>query len=599
MARHPHAVALIHGERAWTYEILDAQANAIARALAAASVSRGELVAVCMRRSLHAIAAMLGILKAGGAYVPMDPSYPIERIRAMRDDCGARVALVDDGVTLPGASTLVAAPRAARNSAERLGPRPVPCFGTTNGLRSVGSEPSDAAYVMYTSGSTGRPKGVVVEHGSVVNYVTAFAEKLAFCASDRVLQFGTLSFDLSVEEIFGTLLGGATLVLRTEEMSTDVGAFVRACERWGITVLDLPTAFWRELARGFEGGLAFPSSVRAVSIGGEVADRASLARWMAHTPEHVALLNGYGPTETTIVATWALLSEVADADAAAPVRDMPIGRPVPNAYVYVVDDGGARVPPEDVSRTGELLVGGACLARGYLHEPELTAEKFIVDPFTGSGRVYRTGDLVRWRAGGLLEFVGRRDDQVKIRGFRVELGEVTSALRGLPNVEDAAVALCAGRLVACVVSSSSSRELREELARRLPEYMVPPSFVHVERLPLSPSGKVDREAIVRLAKDAGKLHLSMPPRVEIERHLCELLAELLVVPDVGPGDSMFDLGIDSLLAMRFTNLAKSRHGYEIDARTLFDGGSVLELARAVKLQAEGPAIRPTQRRPRA
>lgn len=581
------AVVSIADGTSWSYATLDHAANAVAHALVEAGLQPGDNVAIGLARSPFAIAAILGVLKAGAAYVPIDPSYPRERVAFMLEDSGARLVVGDTSSLALEAFAPLGAP--GRLDATRLAPSACRLSSAMAGRRS-----ESAAYVMYTSGSSGTPKGVVVEHGGVLNYVTAFASRLRIGPGDRVLQFGTLSFDLSVEEIFGTLLAGATLVLRDEAILATTETFCRACEAHAITVVDLPTAYWRELTIALDGGVALPRGLRACVIGGENADRESLARWRRHVAADVSLMNTYGPTEATIVATWHVIGGAAAPDRGADrvdanVDDMPIGVPVPNAYAYVVDGAGALVDDESV---GELWIGGAGVARGYANDPALTAAKFVPNPF-GPGRVYRTGDRVRRRRDGLLAFVGRVDDQVKVRGHRVEIPEIEARLRGYPGVLEAAVLLEGGRLHAWVAARGgvAADGLRAWLHERLPSPMVPSTFVVVASLPLTASGKTDRQAI-RAAAASIASSPSAWPRSPTETTLCALLAEVLAIAEVGPDASIFDLGVHSLLATRFVTLARERHGYDVDLRLVFDattvGAVAHEVARRPRLAKELP-----------
>ncbi|HEX2189970.1 MAG TPA: amino acid adenylation domain-containing protein, partial [Longimicrobiaceae bacterium] len=580
-----------------TYAALERRAGVVAARLAALGVGPESRVAICMERSPEMLAAVLGVLLAGGAYVPVDPAYPAERIRYVLADSGAGVLVTSKGIVerLPqfGGETLVLGPGA--EPPYPPGPPP-PASGGWEGASSGGG---GLAYVVYTSGSTGRPKGVLVEHGSLASFAAAAAGLYGIGPADRVLQFASLSFDASVEEIFPALLAGATLVLRTDDMLSDARTFFARCEEWGLTVLDLPTAYWHELVAEMERRTArLPGCVRLVIIGGERALPERVAAWRRLAGGGVRLVNTYGPTEATVVATLAELggrddSPPAPGQALPPV---PIGVPVPGARVRVLD---AELRPLPVGARGELFIGGAGTARGYLGRPGLTAERFLPDPFADEpgARMYRSGDVARWRRAGELEFVGRADDQVKVRGFRVELGEIEDVLLRHPGVRDAAVAAREDepgrvRVVAYVVPAGEAPPpagLQRWLAAELPDYMVPSAFVALDRLPLTPSGKVDRRALP--APGAGTAHEReyVEPRTEAEERLAAIWAEVLRVERVGAADHFFELGGHSLLAMQVVSRVRQAFGVELPLRALFEAPVLAELALRVEaVRADAP-----------
>src|SRR5215211_7282000 len=470
----PDAVAVVFEEQQLTYRELDRRANQLAHHLRALGVGPEVLVGICVERSLEMVVGLLGILKAGGAYVPLDPSYPATRLKFILGDTRAPVLLTQERLVerLPDKPEAKVVrldadwPLIARKAEENVTSR-----ATADNL----------AYVIYTSGSTGQPKGVMIEHRALSSYAAAATAAYEMTAIDRVLQFASLSFDASVEEIFPSLTCGAALVLRSDRMVDSMQRFVRECTERAISVLDLPTAFWHELVLAFESEvLALPPSVRLVIIGGEKALAERVAQWHAHaaqTARPARLINTYGPTEATVVATLCELRPGASDDLAR--DEVPIGRPLGNARIYILDGS---LNPLPIGVPGELHVGGSGLARGYINRPELTSERFIADPFSDvpEARLYKTGDIARWRNDGNIEFLGRVDDQVKIRGFRVELGEIEAVLRQHPALRGTAVltrmdASGDERLVAYVVPhlqpAPTARELGGYLKERLPEYM--------------------------------------------------------------------------------------------------------------------------------
>ncbi|MFP2934355.1 non-ribosomal peptide synthetase, partial [Pyxidicoccus sp. 3LG] len=567
-------------ERSVTYRELDARANRLARRLRELGVGLETRVAVCVERSVELMAALLGVLKAGGAYVPLDPEYPAERLRFMLEDSGATVVV-------------------ARNAfRERLGEASgrvwvdvdaIPETGDSTAL-GVAVPTEAAAYVLYTSGSTGRPKGVVVQHRSLVNFTLAAWRSFPVSPGDRVLQFASISWDTSAEEIYPCLTRGGTLVLRTPEMLDVPDAFLAKVEAAGVTQLNLPTAFWHEVTASLsEGKARLPAGLKWVVIGGERAVPERVAQWRQHVGSAVPLLNTYGLTEVTAVATSVDLA--CEASSGEIGREVSIGRPLNNVMLYVLDADLAPVPTGVI---GELFIGGEGVARGYHGRPDLTAERFVPSPFGNGERLYRTGDQARWKQDGGLEYLGRGDNQVKLRGVRIELGEIETALRAHASVKDAVVQLREDapgdkRLVAYVIpvqaegtseprSESSTldvTDLRATLRRHLPEFMVPAAFVPLTALPLTPNGKVDRKALP--APEASQLQTAgahEPPVTPLEIRLAELWRELLRVPVVGRRDSFFDLGGHSLLATQLVARIRAVFDVELSLRALFEAPTV-------------------------
>ncbi len=579
-ARTPDAVAVAHRGGTLTYGELSRASSRLAHALRARGVGPESRVGVCVERSPEMLVAILGALKAGAAYVPLDPQYPRERLALMVEDSGISVLLTRERLfaALPGSAAadvvFLDADR-ERIDAQPDTPPGAPVFA------------EGTAYVIYTSGSTGRPRGVAVPHGALAGFTAAAREAYGVGAEDRVLQFASIAFDASAEEIWPALLSGARLVLRTEEMLDSARAFLDACGEQGITLLDLPTAYWHELVAGLadgEGG-ELPDSVRLVIIGGERALPERLRAWRERFGGRVRLVNTYGPTEATVVATLCELH--GGDDAAGGPRHVPIGRPLGHARAYVLD---ARGEPAPVGVPGELHLGGGGLARGYLGDPARTAERFVPDPFSGAAgaRLYRTGDRVRWLPDGTLEFIGRVDHQVKIRGFRVEPGEVESVLARQPGVEDAAVVAREDgpgqlRLVAYVVpergAAPSVATLRAALRGELPPYMLPAAWVVLDALPLTRNGKVDRRALpapdaVPAERETG----GAAPRSGVEQAIAEAWCAVLGVESVGLDDNFFDLGGHSLLLARLRSRLQGRFPREVSIVVLFRCPTVRSLA---------------------
>jgi amino acid adenylation domain-containing protein len=573
----PDAVAVVFEGEELSYRELNARANQLARHLRSLGVEPEVLVGICVERSPLMVIGLLGVLKAGGAYVPLDPNYPKERLAFMLEDSSVQVLLAPEKLLekLP--------PHSARVVCLDSGWEEIAFYSSENPRSGV--KPENLAYVIYTSGSTGKPKGVLIEHRSLVNYTTAAIAEYGIEKRDRVLQFASISFDASAEEIYPCLTSGATLVLRTDSMLDSAGVFLEKCRTWNLTVLSLPTAYWHELtALLSQETWVLAPSLRLTIIGGEKALPERLKTWIERVGQQVRLVNTYGPTEATVVGT---ICELSAADAT--LRELPIGRPIGNVQTYILDCNGQPVP---TGIPGELHVGGAGLARGYLNRPDLTAEKFIPSPFSNKpgSRLYKTGDLTRYRPDGNIEYVGRIDNQVKIRGFRIELAEIEAVLSQHPAVRESAVlvwfeANARKRLVAYVVpdareqnSSLSSSELRQFLQERLPEYMVPSAFVLRSKLPLTPNGKLDRKALPAPDRDRPELEEAFAtPSTAIEKILAEIWAQVLGLEQVGIDDNFFELGGDSILSIQVISKA-NQAGLWLTPKQLFQHQTIAQLA---------------------
>ncbi|HEX8696633.1 MAG TPA: amino acid adenylation domain-containing protein [Longimicrobium sp.] len=561
-ARTPGAAALSFlGERV-TYAELDARAARLARRLRALGVGPERRVALALERSPDLVAALLAVLKAGGAYVPLDPAYPSGRLAYMLEDCGAAALVVRSGV--PAALEGFAGPvLSLERDREEIAAAPP--------LRADEAEvdPDNLAYVIYTSGSTGRPKGVAVPHRGVANLVRAQVDAFRVAPESRVLQFASVSFDASVSEVLTALAAGATLVLAPREALLPGADLLWLLRRERVTVATLPPSALAVL------GDADLPHLETLVTAGEACPPEVAARWAPGR----RFLDAYGPTEATVCAS------ISDPLEPSPSRP-PIGRPLENATTYVLDGEMRPVPP---GVPGELYVGGAGVARGYLGRPGMTAAAFVPDPFSsGPGaRLYRTGDRVRWREDGQLDFLGRADEQVKVRGYRIEPGEVEAALRAHPAVRDAVVAArpdAAGgeRLVAWAVADeaeASPAALRGHLGRLLPEYMVPSAVVVLAALPLTPNGKVDRRALPE--PEAVSEEDYAAPSTATEEALAGLWPALLGVERVGAADDFFRLGGHSLLATQLVSRIRDALGVEIPLRTVFESPTLAALAARI------------------
>ncbi|WP_338866169.1 myxochelin non-ribosomal peptide synthetase MxcG [Myxococcus stipitatus] len=571
----PDAVAVEHGAHRLTYRELWQRVQELAARLAAEGVRADTPVAVKMPRGLDAVVASLGILYSGAGYLPLDPNGPESRAAAILDDAAPSLRVVP-------ASATEANPRPAGHLAiQRREAAP-----TTESTPSR-SEGERLAYVIYTSGSTGQPNGVQIAHDALAHFVAGATQRYGLHREDRVLQFAPLHFDASVEEIFLTLCAGARLVLRTDEMLQSVPRLLEACAVYGITVLDLPTAFWHELAYAISTEAAsLPSSVRIIIIGGEAALPERVARWRASVGSSVQLLNTYGPTEATVVATTASL-EGAEGPTSDERDEIPIGRPLPGVRAALIDAQGRIVAK---GTEGELCLMGGALARGYLGRPELDRARFI--PLTAlpdQPRAYRTGDKARMREDGQLVFVGRVDDELKISGHRIDPAEVETVLLGHPGVREAAVVgqqLPGGsrRLCAHVVAEApapSAGDLRKHLLAHLPAPMVPGVIVFTELLPRTSTGKIDRAAL-RKAISVERASTSTPTTTELERVVLGIWEEVLGATDLTPQDDFFDRGGQSLQSIQVANRLGIALGREVAVATVFRHPTAAALAQTLE-----------------
>ncbi|MCG6495239.1 non-ribosomal peptide synthase/polyketide synthase [Kitasatospora sp. A2-31] len=581
VARTPAAVAVISEGTELTYGELDGRANRLARHLIGHGVGPEQLVALALPRTEQMIVAVLAVLKTGAGYLPVDPDYPADRIGYMLEDARPSLVLLSrdtaaalDSVEAIGPARLVLDEPAVADLLARESATPVTDEDRTTALR-----PAHPAYVIYTSGSTGRPKGVMIPHQNVVRLFRATEHWFDFGADDVWTMFHSYAFDFSVWEIWGPLLYGGRLVMVSYETSRSTRDFRALLARTKVTVLNqTPSAFYRLVQEERENPGADALSLRTVVFGGEALDLGRLEEWYrVHPDDAPTLINMYGITETTVHVTHRALNRAA----AAELRGSAIGQAIPDLRVYVLDAGLQPVP---AGVTGDLYVAGAGLARGYLNRPALSAERFVADPFFGSGeRMYRTGDVVRWSTDGELEYLGRADDQVKIRGFRIELGEIEAAVASDPSVANSAVVVredTSGtkRLVAYVVAAADDLDvevLRDRVASRVPEYMVPSAFVVLEELPLTTNGKLDRRALPE--PDFGGQVSERGPRNRREEVLCALFAEVLGLERVGIDDSFFELGGDSIVSIQLVSRAR-KAGLEFSPRDVFQHRTAEALA---------------------
>jgi amino acid adenylation domain-containing protein len=573
----PDAVAIVWEEKQFTYRELNTKANQLAHYLQSLGVKPEMLVGIYVERSLDMVVGLLGILKAGGAYLPLDPSYPQERNSFILGDSQVSVLLTQQKLIaqLP------------------MHPRYLVCLDANWETISRHSrenpncqvEPENLAYMIYTSGSTGKPKGVLIQHQALVNYTEARMIECELSNGDKALQFASIGFDGAVAEIFSTLVSGATLVLRTDEMLSSISTFVQKCRDYKLTVVELPTAYWHQLT--FElgkGNLELPPSLKVIVIAGEKAIPEQVSLWKKTVGAYPRLINDYGPTEATVSATSCNLSELNLT--ALHGREVPIGKPLQNYQAYLLDKSLQPVP---IGVIGELYLGGVGLARGYSNKANLTADKFIPNPFSEKlgSRIYKTGDLGRYFNDGKIEYFGRVDDQVKLRGFRIELGEVETALKQHSQVRETLVTIREDepgnkQLVAYIIpheNTPNSIILRQFLKEKLPIYMVPGVFVILDSLPLTPNGKVDRKALPAPILD-NCLHSrnAIPPRTALEYQLVQIWEAVLKIKPISVTDNFFELGGHSLLAICLITEIEKQLGYTIPVASFFQEITIEKIA---------------------
>jgi amino acid adenylation domain-containing protein len=569
VASHPEAPAVIESGSALSYGELNAQANRLAHFFLQCGLGLETPVAVVLERSIDWVIAVLGILKAGAVYVPIDPTHPRARVTQIVED-GRVAAIVTTSVLsnmLPSSPARVICLDCASLPALAYNP-------------SLRSSEANVAYIIYTSGSTGVPKGVAVEHRGFANAILDQIERLGIGRSDRVLQLASVSFDMSIWELFVALLAGGCVVPIPRVVSLDSEEVGRFLAEDGVTVAVITPSLIRSI------GLQALASLRLLATGGE-ATSSDISREFARTRP---CFNLYGPTETSMVAT----SHAVTLEKEYPFG-IPIGRPLSNYQTYVLDPAMNPVP---IGVRGELYVGGAGLARGYHDRPAMTAIAFVPDPFSAKAgsRLYKTGDFVRWNAEGELEFFGRTDHQVKIRGRRIELGEVEAALNRLTGVREAIATVCTGtdgtqRLAAYVVPESEPlavAALRKALAETLADGFVPDIFVQLRAFKLNTAGKIDRAALPSPASSVPEIAVDAAPRTDLERVIAGVFANLTGVAQFGIRDSFFELGGNSLMATQALARIRDLLRVEISMKAFFESESVEELAARLMAETQTP-----------
>jgi len=568
----PDAIAVVHEDNQLSYAELNRRANTLAHHLRALGLKPDLRVGICAERGLEMVIAMLAVLKAGGAYVPLDPAYPMERLRFMLQDSAPLALLTHGRLARLFSATIEGLPIIHLDAAAAAWHN---CPDTNLSCESIGLSPLNLAYVIYTSGSTGTPKGVLCEHRGLCNLAVAQISDFAVEPDSRILQFASFSFDACVSEVMMVLCQGASLYFGPRGKLLVGDTLTEVVAQYGITHVTLPPA----VLNGVTDQTEF-ASLRTLVLAGEAPSDALTSRWARGR----RLINAYGPTETTVCAT---VYQCQGSDSGIP----PIGRPIANTRIYILD---RRKEPVPIGVAGEIYIGGVGVARGYLNRAELTAQKFVPDPFAAEpgARMYRTGDQGRWRPDGNIDFLGRNDFQVKIRGFRIELGEIESRLAEHPDVREAMVIAREDtpgdkRLVAyytladgedTVGARVDAEALRTHLSARLPDYMAPAAYVRLRSLPLTVNGKLDRKALPVPGADAFASRHYEPPVGEVEIALAEMWVELLKLDRIGRRDNFFELGGHSLLAVRMIARVKASFGARLALFSFIQSPTIAYLA---------------------
>jgi amino acid adenylation domain-containing protein len=586
VARTPHAQAIVFDGERLTFDELNRRANRIAWLLGERDVGPGALVGILMEKSLDLVPAILGVVKSGAAYVPLDPMYPSDRLQFMVSDAQPRLLLTQERhMAMPIANAALRLAVDAPDALER--------FPEENPPSVAGGD--DLAYVIYTSGSTGQPKGTMVANKSLASVY--FADERAYRLRELTAhaQMASFSFDVFTGDMIRALLAGAKLALCPTETVADPAALHQLMLEEGIDAAEfVPATAWLLFEYLKSVGKTL-DHMRLVIVGSEAWRSEKCRSFMGVCGPQTRLVNSYGVTEATIDSTW---FEPASAAGLPPGGFVPIGRPLDNTRIYILD---ANLEPQPIGIPGELCVGGVAVARGYLNRPELTAERFVPDPFCDEpgALLYRTGDRARWLLDGMIDFLGRTDRQIKIRGFRIEPGEIEAVLEHHSAIRAAAVVDRLGsrgetRLVAYIDADGpapDAADLRAFLSDHVPSYMIPSAYVNVDELPLTPNGKVDRDALPEPEWDlVGASEEFIAPRTETERGIADIWSSVLSVRDIGIHDNFFALGGHSLLAMQVISRVRDELGVTLTLRAIFDAPSVLELAVEVERAQAAPAV---------
>jgi amino acid adenylation domain-containing protein len=584
----PDAIAVVFENEEITYEELNKKANQVANYLRKLGISANKLVGLCLEPSLARIIGLLGILKAGGVYLPLDPVYPQERLRFMIEDSQVSILLTQKSLA---DKLFINSLQVVNLDADWLHI----AIESTNNLQSCISA-DNLAYIIYTSGSTGTPKGVLISHQAIAHHCQNVIQRYQLNSSDRILQFASLSFDVSLEQILTTLVVGATLIIADAKLLTP-WEFHQKLIDCSLTVVDIPPVYLTQWLQSLDEKTCFApiNQLRLVICGGEALPAQTLKMWYNSPIKGVSLINAYGPTEATITAIAFTVPQ--NITAIESYTNIPIGRPLPNRKVYILDPQKNLVP---IGATGELYIGGESLAQGYLNRPELTNEKFIFHPLENT-KLYKTGDLARYLPDGNIQFLGRIDNQVKIRGFRIELGEIETLLNQHPDLQEAKVLAREyipgeQRLIAYIIPYSAKEEIdnqeitllqseishkvRDYLKHKLPDYMVPSAFVALESFPLTPNGKIDYNVLPAPDFSASQIKY-IAPITHTQKILANIWSQILKVENIGIEDNFFELGGHSLLATVLVSRIRQTFNQEIPLSLLFEYPTISQLSVAI------------------
>ncbi|PMB02622.1 non-ribosomal peptide synthetase, partial [Fischerella thermalis CCMEE 5273] len=576
---HPHHPAVIQEDVQLSYRELDVRSNQLAHQLIKRGIKPQTPVGVYVDRSIHMVVGILGIMKAGGAFLPIDVDYPGERVEMMLRDAQVSIVLT----------------QADRLSSIQHFEGEALCLDTQ--WQKIQQEPSmkplssvcpkDIAYIIYTSGSSGKPKGVMMAHEAVVSHATDIIRRYRLTPEDRVLQFSSISFDISLEQVLTTLAAGATLVLRDKQIWTPL-QFSQKCHQFGLTVTNLPTSYWNQIVQAwhYQPNMIPDSKLRLMVVGGEQMSSETVSLWETLPLDHILLLNAYGPAEAAMTSTLYPVS--GNGHRSGGLTFIPVGKPLANRRMYILDED---MQPLPAGVKGEIYIGGIPLAQGYWNNPDLTEARFIPDPFyEGDGnRLYQTGDLGRMLADGNIEVLGRKDDQTKIRGHRIDLGEVEAILKQCDKVKDAAVVVKeepADRALAAFYvpanPGASDSLIRQYLRKKLPEYMVPSYFVGMNQFPLNPNGKIDRKALAKMKIKPRMAEAYEKPRNEIQEKLVTIWERILEVDPVGINHHFFEIGGQSLKAMAFVSEVHREFGVQLPLVHVFEMPTIKDLSSLIE-----------------
>lgn len=557
--KNPKNVAVTLSGKKITYQELDATSNQLSNYLISKGVNKGDLIPVCINRSLEMIVGILGIIKAGAAYVPIDPNYPVKRISYILNELKSKFVIsnLKSSKDLPGNLILL------DKDLDQIKKE-------TTAPPESNVQINDLLYIIYTSGSTGKPKGVMIEHQSLASYITAQTEYFGITDQENILQFSNYCFDASVEQIFLALLNGACLVLMPEALLTDITSFSAFLNEEHISHLHATPGFLENLGATDH----YPHLKRIVSAG-EACKKELVKKWI----QKVSFYNKYGPTEGTI----SVLEYLCPTNGIDDLKILPIGKAIKNNSVYILNE---KLQP---AATGEIYIGGIQVARGYFNQPELTAKSFIINPFEAGERLYKTGDLAKWGANENIEFLGRIDDQVKIRGYRIEIGEIENTLRESQDVKQCVVTTlddeAAGkRLVAYVVTDDNfnKESIRQNLLLKLPEYMVPRTIIKIDHIPLTPNGKVDKKALLQIQDlTESEKTVFIPPQTKEQQMIADVWATNLGLKEISITDDFFELGGHSLIAVKVMSIIEKMTGKRLPLATLFENSTVERLAKLI------------------